>query len=173
MTNPHRSPLTWPFAIIPIIPNFPLFYVLWRAWSHYKAWRGATYLESLIKLGMIVEKPSSGLDALYQKRQITAGGEKPSNGASTLSSSSSSSSSDSDVAVLASDQQPADPTKVELPPYGRLLLTKDDVAVLEDEFSLRHGEITDIERAIEQADHRASEAEKVLRLKAEGANKTK
>lgn len=30
------APLTFPFAIIPLVPNFPLFYVLWRAWSHYR-----------------------------------------------------------------------------------------------------------------------------------------
>lgn len=65
-----RSPLTWPFAIIPVIPNFPLFYVLWRAWSHYKAWRGALYLENLLKLGMIVEQPSKELDKVYQSRGV-------------------------------------------------------------------------------------------------------
>lgn len=67
----RSSPLTWPFAIIPIIPNFPLFYVLWRAWSHYKAWRGALYLENLLKMGMIVEQPSKELDRVYQSRGVT------------------------------------------------------------------------------------------------------
>ena len=62
------APLTAPFAIIPIIPNFPFFYVLWRAWSHYKAWKGAEYLEDLLKLGMIVEKPSKDLDAVYKSK---------------------------------------------------------------------------------------------------------
>lgn len=71
------APLTAPFAIIPIIPNFPFFYVLWRAWSHYKAWKGAEYLEDLLKLGMIVEKPSKDLDAVYQSKGAVAveGGE--------------------------------------------------------------------------------------------------
>ncbi|KAK8854641.1 hypothetical protein IAR55_003380 [Kwoniella newhampshirensis] len=59
------SPLTWPFAIIPVIPNFPLFYVLWRAWSHYKAWRGAQYLETLLKSGLIVEKENEQLGEIY------------------------------------------------------------------------------------------------------------
>lgn len=67
------SPLTWPFAIIPVIPNFPLFYVLWRAWSHYKAWKGADYLESLLKLGMIVEKPSKALDDIYAHKAVNVG----------------------------------------------------------------------------------------------------
>ena len=67
------TPVTFPFALIPIIPNFPLFYVLWRAWSHYKAWRGATYLESLLKLGIIVEKPSPELDEVYRSNGIIVG----------------------------------------------------------------------------------------------------
>lgn len=58
--------MTFPFALIPVIPNFPFFYILWRAWSHYKAWRGASYLGSLLKLGMIVEKPSPELDEVYR-----------------------------------------------------------------------------------------------------------
>lgn len=42
-----------------------MFYVLWRAYSHYKAYKGATYLEQLLKLGLIVETPSKDLDAIY------------------------------------------------------------------------------------------------------------
>ncbi|WWC63444.1 uncharacterized protein I303_106046 [Kwoniella dejecticola CBS 10117] len=59
------TPLTAPFAIIPIIPNFPFFYVLWRAWSHYKSWRGALYLENLLQNGLIVEKESKELSEIY------------------------------------------------------------------------------------------------------------
>ncbi len=68
-------PVTFPFALIPVIPNFPMFYVLWRAWSHYKAWRGASYLESLLKLGFIVEKPSPELDEIYRSRGVVVGEE--------------------------------------------------------------------------------------------------
>lgn len=62
--------MTFPFAIIPILPNFPLFYVLWRAWSHYKAWRGALYLEQLLQRGMIVEQSSKELDAVYKAKGV-------------------------------------------------------------------------------------------------------
>ncbi|ORX38330.1 mitochondrial K+-H+ exchange-related-domain-containing protein [Kockovaella imperatae] len=62
------TPVTFPFAIIPVIPNFPLFYVLWRAWSHYKAWRGAFYLERLLKLGMIKEQTSEELTKVYASK---------------------------------------------------------------------------------------------------------
>lgn len=45
--------------------------MLWRAWSHYKAWRGALYLEALITSDTIVEGVTSGntdLDAVYEGR---------------------------------------------------------------------------------------------------------
>ncbi|KAK4684193.1 hypothetical protein P7C73_g6005, partial [Tremellales sp. Uapishka_1] len=67
------TPLTAPFALIPVMPNFPFFYVLWRAWSHYKAWRGAVYLEDLLKLGMIVEKPSAELTTVYETKGVAVG----------------------------------------------------------------------------------------------------
>ncbi|WVQ68425.1 uncharacterized protein L199_006633 [Kwoniella botswanensis] len=63
------TPVTWPFAIIPVIPNFPFFYVLWRAWSHYKAWRGALYLETLLQNGLIVEKESKELSNVYATKE--------------------------------------------------------------------------------------------------------
>jgi hypothetical protein len=83
----HSSPVTWPFAIIPVVPNFPLFYVLWRAWSHYKAWRGALYLENLLKLGMIVEKPSEQLDEIYTSQGVVVGPEGSENVAPDTTSS--------------------------------------------------------------------------------------
>ncbi|KIJ54413.1 hypothetical protein M422DRAFT_154133, partial [Sphaerobolus stellatus SS14] len=42
------SPLTAPFALIPIIPNLPFFYCAWRAWSHYQAWKASEYMQGLI-----------------------------------------------------------------------------------------------------------------------------
>lgn len=60
------SPLTWPFAIIPVVPNLPLFYVLWRAWSHYKAWKASEYLASVLASdGQLVITPSEELDAIF------------------------------------------------------------------------------------------------------------
>lgn len=71
--NAHSSPFTFPFAIIPVLPNFPLFYVLWRAWSHYRAWRGAHYLDQLLKLEMIHETPSKELTEVYKTRGTQIG----------------------------------------------------------------------------------------------------
>ncbi|GAA5997600.1 Mrx19p [Rhodotorula paludigena] len=59
------SPLTWPFAIIPIVPNLPLFYVLWRAWSHFRAWKASQYLSSLIGSPSLRLLPSKELDEIY------------------------------------------------------------------------------------------------------------
>ncbi|KAL1950835.1 hypothetical protein VTO73DRAFT_5959 [Trametes versicolor] len=61
------SPLTAPFAIIPIIPNFPFFFCIWRAWSHYRAYKASHYLEGFLKQGAIVPQTSLELDAIYAK----------------------------------------------------------------------------------------------------------
>ncbi|GAA5931204.1 hypothetical protein JCM1841_003487 [Sporobolomyces salmonicolor] len=61
------SPLTWPFAIVPIVPNFPLFYVLWRAYSHWRAWKATQYLSSLLASprSNLALLPSPKLDQIY------------------------------------------------------------------------------------------------------------
>ncbi|TXT15876.1 hypothetical protein VHUM_00379 [Vanrija humicola] len=138
----YAVPLTWPFAIIPVIPNFPLFYVLWRAWSHYKAWRGATYLEALLKGGLITEADNEALGKIY-----TAAADAKAKGK-----------------VEKGDGEAADKL-----PYPGLMLSKADVPALVSEFELGEGEVVDVGRAIEQADHRAKDAVKKL----EQANESK
>ncbi|KAI9663189.1 MAG: hypothetical protein M1821_008237 [Bathelium mastoideum] len=59
------APLTLPFALIPIIPNIPGFYLLFRAWSHYRALYGARHLEELLDQDCAVPTSSSTLDELY------------------------------------------------------------------------------------------------------------
>ncbi|KAJ5028183.1 mitochondrial K+-H+ exchange-related-domain-containing protein [Bipolaris maydis] len=70
----HRSKLIWsvvimpftaPFMLVPIIPNLPFFYVLYRAWSHWKALGGARHLEFLLKHNLPKPNPSWTLDELY------------------------------------------------------------------------------------------------------------
>ncbi|RSH88439.1 uncharacterized protein EHS24_000984 [Apiotrichum porosum] len=133
------SPITWPFAIIPVIPNFPLFYVLWRAWSHYKAWRGATYLEAVLKAGMITEKESSTLDNIYAHHRADV----------------------KDGKIIKEGGDGADF-------YPGMMITTAEVPDLKKAFDLRPAEVVDVERAIEQASHRARDGAKVLQLKAEG-----
>ncbi|KAF2127817.1 hypothetical protein P153DRAFT_56436 [Dothidotthia symphoricarpi CBS 119687] len=70
----HRSKLMWsviimpftaPFMLVPIVPNLPFFYVLYRAYSHWKALTGSKHLDFLLQHN--VPKPSASpvLDALY------------------------------------------------------------------------------------------------------------
>ncbi|KAI0087061.1 mitochondrial K+-H+ exchange-related-domain-containing protein [Irpex rosettiformis] len=61
------SPLTAPFMIIPIIPNLPFFFCIWRSWSHYRAYKASSYLEQLLDKGAIVPQSSPVLNAIYAK----------------------------------------------------------------------------------------------------------
>ncbi|TIA69290.1 hypothetical protein E3P92_02540 [Wallemia ichthyophaga] len=56
------APITLPVAIIPVVPNLPLFYVLWRAWSHWRAHRGAVYLGRLLANNQLNPRESDELD---------------------------------------------------------------------------------------------------------------
>src|ERR1700712_2230057 len=47
------------------IPNIPGFYLLFRAWSHWKALYGAKHLEFLIQNNLVKTTPSPILDELY------------------------------------------------------------------------------------------------------------
>ncbi|KAI8385806.1 mitochondrial K+-H+ exchange-related-domain-containing protein [Blakeslea trispora] len=44
-------PLSCTFAIVPLVPNIPLAYNLFRLYSHYKAYKGAEHLQSLSDYG--------------------------------------------------------------------------------------------------------------------------
>ncbi|KAG2112300.1 mitochondrial K+-H+ exchange-related-domain-containing protein [Suillus discolor] len=59
------APLTAPFIIVPVIPNLPFFFCVWRSWSHYRAYRTSQYLSSLLDQGLITPEPSAALDQLY------------------------------------------------------------------------------------------------------------
>ncbi|UZJ57176.1 hypothetical protein CBS101457_006496 [Exobasidium rhododendri] len=57
-------PLTIPFALIPVVPNLPFFYLVWRAWSHWRAYSSSHYLSELIKQGRLQPTPSQDLDRI-------------------------------------------------------------------------------------------------------------
>jgi hypothetical protein len=70
----HRSKLMWsiiimpftaPFMLVPVVPNLPFFYVLYRAYSHWTALKGSKYLEFLLKHNLPTPTPSSALDEVY------------------------------------------------------------------------------------------------------------
>ena len=54
----------WPNIDISI-PNIPGFYLLFRAWSHWRALYGAKHLDFLVKQNLIDPKPSYLLDKCY------------------------------------------------------------------------------------------------------------
>lgn len=66
-------PFTFPLKLIPIIPNLPFFFCAWRAWSHYKAYKASTYLQSVLGEGMIEPHASHALDMLYQGQSTGCG----------------------------------------------------------------------------------------------------
>lgn len=59
------TPLTAPFMLIPVIPNLPFFFCVWRSWSHYRAYKASDYLHSLLQRGAIVPHSSTELDDIY------------------------------------------------------------------------------------------------------------
>ena len=54
-------------ALAAVIPNFPFFFCVWRAWSHYRALKASNYLKSFLSRGAIVPQPSAELDAIYAR----------------------------------------------------------------------------------------------------------
>ncbi|KAH8725645.1 mitochondrial K+-H+ exchange-related-domain-containing protein [Phaeosphaeriaceae sp. PMI808] len=88
----HRSKLIWsivimpftaPFMLVPVVPNLPFFYVLYRAYSHWKALSGSKYLEFLLKNNLTTPTPSPELDEvytaglMYPTRQLSRAAPKP------------------------------------------------------------------------------------------------
>jgi hypothetical protein len=47
------------------IPNIPGFYLLYRAYSHYKAWSGSQHLELLVNKQLLKSQPSELLNEIY------------------------------------------------------------------------------------------------------------
>ena len=45
----------------------PMFYVLWRTWSHWRALKSSQYLKAVISQGQLHTEPSKILDELYAK----------------------------------------------------------------------------------------------------------
>jgi len=58
-------PMVAPFALVPVIPNIPFFYLVFRAYSHWKALSGSKHIEFLLDKKLITTKPSLILDELY------------------------------------------------------------------------------------------------------------
>ncbi|OJJ49913.1 hypothetical protein ASPZODRAFT_58052 [Penicilliopsis zonata CBS 506.65] len=66
------SPLTAPVALIPLIPNIPFFYLIYRGWSHWRALNGSKHLEFLVERNLLNPVSAPELENLYAKRLSSA-----------------------------------------------------------------------------------------------------
>ncbi|KAL4943151.1 hypothetical protein BDV06DRAFT_190615 [Aspergillus oleicola] len=62
------SPFTAPVALIPLIPNIPFFYLVYRGWSHWRALNGSRHLQYLVEKNLLQPISYPGLVDLYAKR---------------------------------------------------------------------------------------------------------
>ncbi|KAL5342381.1 mitochondrial K+-H+ exchange-related-domain-containing protein [Aspergillus crustosus] len=62
------APFTAPVALIPIIPNIPFFYLVYRGWSHWRALNGSKHLQFLVEKKLLNPVSYPGLVELYSKR---------------------------------------------------------------------------------------------------------
>ncbi|KAL9046488.1 MAG: hypothetical protein Q9214_000688 [Letrouitia sp. 1 TL-2023] len=60
-------PVTAPMALVPVVPNIPFFYLVFRAWSHWRARSGSKHIEFLLSNDLIKLVPSTALDLAYQR----------------------------------------------------------------------------------------------------------
>ncbi|KAI4145404.1 MAG: hypothetical protein L6R39_003808 [Caloplaca ligustica] len=62
-------PISAPIALVPVIPNLPFFYLVFRAWSHWRARSGSRHVDFLLDNRLLTLTASPKLDMAY-----TAGG---------------------------------------------------------------------------------------------------
>ncbi|KAL0944242.1 uncharacterized protein CTRU02_202129 [Colletotrichum truncatum] len=58
-------PISAPFALVPVIPNLPFFYLVYRAWSHWRALEGGKHLRFLLDNKLLALSPSKLLNDIY------------------------------------------------------------------------------------------------------------
>jgi len=51
------------------IPNLPFFYLVYRAWSHWRALAGGKHIEFLVNNNLLTLTPSPILDAVYSEQK--------------------------------------------------------------------------------------------------------
>jgi hypothetical protein len=79
---------------LPRIPNLPFFYLVFRAWSHWRALSGSKHIEFLLDKKLVQPKPSRILDELY------SAGKRPFDTVSSSSTVSQDSTADAETMVL-------------------------------------------------------------------------
>ncbi|EGN98487.1 hypothetical protein SERLA73DRAFT_183524 [Serpula lacrymans var. lacrymans S7.3] len=144
------APFTAPFMLIPVIPNLPFFFCVWRSWSHYRAYRASQYLSSLLDRNLIVPKPSEELDSLYLAHSSTLR-TSPKTPSSTPLPFDSDPPLNSDGSILSSSTPPpADETNAAANSSQRLLLTRKSIPAILELFGLPSTAGADMYRAFEQ-----------------------
>ncbi|KAH6885109.1 mitochondrial K+-H+ exchange-related-domain-containing protein [Coprinopsis sp. MPI-PUGE-AT-0042] len=143
------APFMAPFMIIPVIPNLPFFFCVWRSWSHYKAWRSSQYLQALLDQGRIVPEAREELDSVYENHP-------PSSSSSPSAAPSSSINSTSTLTEASpSSSTAAAPTPEKSSTHGEekyeRLLSKHAIPPLLSVMELDTSAEADLYRAVEQA----------------------
>lgn len=64
-------PITAPLFLVPVLPNFVTYYLMWRAWSHWRAYIASHALNVLLKRKLIEPVPSTQFDTAFQEVQGT------------------------------------------------------------------------------------------------------
>ncbi|EJC97923.1 uncharacterized protein FOMMEDRAFT_97733 [Fomitiporia mediterranea MF3/22] len=134
------SPLTAPFMLVPIIPNLPFFFCVWRSWHHYRAFKASSYLEALMDKGAIRAEPNIALDKVYE----TYKPDPP----PTTKSLSPESSTDSTTTARENEDENAE----------RIVLGKEAVPKIVSLFDLPPSAAADLYRALEQTESRLEKA---------------
>lgn len=60
-------PFTLPFALVPVIPNFPFFYAAYRCWSHWRALKGSDHLDFILDNRLFRPVSPPEIEELYEK----------------------------------------------------------------------------------------------------------
>lgn len=63
--------VTTPLFVIPAIPNLPGYYMMWRAWSHYRAYKACTSVSTLLEQDLVDLAPDATLDDVYTQNDKT------------------------------------------------------------------------------------------------------
>lgn len=158
----HRSKLIWsviimpftaPFMLVPVIPNLPFFYVLYRAWSHWKALSGSRHLEFLLKHNLPKPHPSWTLDEvytaglMYPTRQLSRAAPRPTEQQAE------------DVASVVHQQTNNETEDV-------MVLQRWNGKLIAEQFKLQDMEV-EIERAVEQVEKSIKSKEELMEEKIE------
>ncbi|KAI1356578.1 mitochondrial K+-H+ exchange-related-domain-containing protein [Xylaria sp. FL0043] len=141
-------PITAPFALVPVIPNLPFFYLVYRAWSHYRALAGGKHLQWLLTNKFFTLSPSETMDAVFTRHL----------GSSNLPGKSSH-----------GESNPSDNSS---PPQERLLLTQEAGRELAQALKVPELEV-ELERAIWQVETAMRKEEKERAESAKSPSETK